>query len=124
MKLTIHRGTREIGGNCIEIQSRGRRIFFDLGITLVDPGGGRFGLGGGNGTSGRELLDTGTLPPHQWRLSVGRARRISGKASSYPTLTSTITVLRVICMKASGAIWAKEPDGSLKSPACFPGQAF
>ncbi|HOS28875.1 MAG TPA: MBL fold metallo-hydrolase [Syntrophorhabdus sp.] len=70
MKLTIHRGTREIGGNCIEIQSRGRRIFFDLGITLVDPGGGRFGLGGGNGTSGRELLDTGTLPRisgvYQW----------------------------------------------------------
>ncbi len=70
MKLTIHRGTREIGGNCIEIQSRGRRIFFDLGIPLVDPGGGRFSLGGGNGTSGRELLDTGTLPRisgvYQW----------------------------------------------------------
>jgi len=62
MKLTIHRGTREIGGNCIELQSRGRRIFFDLGIPLVGPGGGRTGFGGGNGPSRRELLDTGILP--------------------------------------------------------------
>ena len=70
MKLTIHRGTREIGGNCIELQSRGRRIFFDLGIPLVGPGGGRSSFGGGNSPSGRELLDTGILPRisgvYQW----------------------------------------------------------
>ena len=34
MKLCIHRGTREIGGTCIELESSGRRILLDLGLPL------------------------------------------------------------------------------------------
>jgi ribonuclease J len=39
MKLRIHRGTREIGGTCVEIESSGARILLDLGLPLTadDP---------------------------------------------------------------------------------------
>ncbi|MFC7699480.1 MBL fold metallo-hydrolase [Bradyrhizobium sp. GCM10028915] len=34
MRLRIHRGTREIGGTCIELESEGVRILLDLGLPL------------------------------------------------------------------------------------------
>lgn len=34
MKVCIHRGTQEIGGTCIEIESGGKRIVLDLGLPL------------------------------------------------------------------------------------------
>lgn len=34
MRLKIHRGTREIGGTCIELESGGSRILLDLGLPL------------------------------------------------------------------------------------------
>lgn len=34
MKLCIHRGTREIGGTCVEIEASGSRIIVDLGLPL------------------------------------------------------------------------------------------
>jgi ribonuclease J len=36
MKLTIHRGAKEIGGSCVEIQSGDSRILIDFGMPLVD----------------------------------------------------------------------------------------
>jgi len=38
MQVTIHRGTRQIGGSCIEIASGGDRILLDLGQPLAIPG--------------------------------------------------------------------------------------
>lgn len=35
MRLRIHRGTREIGGSCVELESRGSRILLDLGLPLT-----------------------------------------------------------------------------------------
>ena len=32
MKLTIHRGAKEIGGTCIEIQSENSKILIDFGL--------------------------------------------------------------------------------------------
>ncbi|MDT8287143.1 MAG: MBL fold metallo-hydrolase [Elusimicrobiales bacterium] len=39
MKITIHRGAEEIGGNCIELQSGNSRILLDYGAPLpkIDP---------------------------------------------------------------------------------------
>ena len=41
MRLRIHRGANEIGGNCVEIESWGHSILLDLGLPLtaeaVDP---------------------------------------------------------------------------------------
>ena len=34
MQVCIHRGTKEIGGTCIEIESRGHRIVLDVGLPL------------------------------------------------------------------------------------------
>lgn len=34
MKITIHRGTDEIGGSCVQISAGGRRIFIDAGLPL------------------------------------------------------------------------------------------
>jgi ribonuclease J len=34
MKVCIHRGTQEVGGTCIEIESRGKRIVLDVGLPL------------------------------------------------------------------------------------------
>lgn len=39
MRCRIHRGCHEIGGNCIEIESGGKRIVLDLGLPLSDTGG-------------------------------------------------------------------------------------
>lgn len=35
MKLRIHRGAAEIGGNCIEVTSSGQSILLDLGAPLM-----------------------------------------------------------------------------------------
>ena len=38
MRVCIHRGTKEIGGTCIEIESQGKRIVLDVGLPLdVEP---------------------------------------------------------------------------------------
>lgn len=42
MKLTIHRGTHEIGGSCVEVKSRNSRIVIDIGLPLVTPSGATF----------------------------------------------------------------------------------
>lgn len=34
MRVCIHRGTREIGGTCVEVESSGQRILLDLGLPL------------------------------------------------------------------------------------------
>lgn len=34
MKFRIHRGAKEIGGNCIELNSGGKTLLLDLGMPL------------------------------------------------------------------------------------------
>ena len=38
MRITIHRGSHEIGGSCVELGSGGTRIVLDLGMPLPKPG--------------------------------------------------------------------------------------
>ena len=58
MQLIIHRGTRQIGGSCVELRSGDTRILLDIGMPLS--------LGDddapGNGDSIDELLRRGVLP--------------------------------------------------------------
>ncbi|MFH1309775.1 MAG: MBL fold metallo-hydrolase [Candidatus Omnitrophota bacterium] len=42
MKIIIHRGTKEIGGSCVELETQATRILIDFGIPLVDEKGERF----------------------------------------------------------------------------------
>ena len=37
MRIRIHRGTREIGGTCIEIEAQGKRVVLDVGLPLDVP---------------------------------------------------------------------------------------
>lgn len=46
MTLTIHRGSHQIGGSCIELSVEGSRIILDLGMPLGEP---RDGSGDGTG---------------------------------------------------------------------------
>ena len=34
MKICIHRGTKQIGGTCIEIEADGKRLVLDIGLPL------------------------------------------------------------------------------------------
>lgn len=38
MKICIHRGSKEIGGNCVELESQGLRLIIDLGLPLDAEG--------------------------------------------------------------------------------------
>ena len=35
MRACIHRGSKQIGGNCVELESQGKRLLVDLGLPLV-----------------------------------------------------------------------------------------
>ena len=39
MRIRIHRGTKEIGGTCIEIEAQGKRVVLDVGLPLGAPDG-------------------------------------------------------------------------------------
>jgi len=62
MKIIIHRGTHEIGGSCVEIQSKKSRILIDIGIPLVKKDGDRFNFKEYENTSGPELVKEKVLP--------------------------------------------------------------
>lgn len=42
MRIIIHRGTKEIGGTCVEIKTDQTRILIDFGMPLSDGQGGDF----------------------------------------------------------------------------------
>jgi ribonuclease J len=62
MKLTIHRGAKEIGGSCVEIQSENSKILIDLGMPLVDSKKQPFDSKSIAGKSIDELKAEKTLP--------------------------------------------------------------
>ena len=62
MKLTIHRGTKEIGGSCVELRTENSRILIDFGIPLVDPQGKPFDSNTLKGKSIDELKALKILP--------------------------------------------------------------
>jgi ribonuclease J len=44
MRICIHRGTKEIGGTCVEIESQGKRLVLDVGLPLDAPDADTFPL--------------------------------------------------------------------------------
>ncbi len=62
MKLTIHRGSHEIGGNCVEIATDSTRLILDVGMPLFDADRKRFDDTVVRGKTVAELLVTGVLP--------------------------------------------------------------
>ncbi len=62
MKLIIHRGTKEIGGNCVELSTENTRVVIDLGMPLVDARGEPFDSRELEDKSIPELVDERLLP--------------------------------------------------------------
>ncbi len=60
MRLTIHRGTQEIGGSCVELASGSTRIVLDLGMPLPKPEESR--VAKETPLSPSELIASGLLP--------------------------------------------------------------
>ena len=63
LNITIHRGTHEIGGTCVELTAGASRIVLDMGMPLVNPDGTEFDSRALRDKTGQELLDIGILPP-------------------------------------------------------------
>src|SRR3989304_642513 len=62
MQFTIHRGTHEIGGSCVEIESRRSRIVIDIGMPLVNSTGERFDFKPYRNLTNQELVKEKILP--------------------------------------------------------------
>ena len=59
MPITVHRGTHEIGGTCVELISQGFHLLLDYGLPLVDAAGEEFVLPAN--ASRESLLEQGIL---------------------------------------------------------------
>jgi len=62
MKIIIYRGTHEIGGSCVEIQSHNSRILIDIGMPLVKVDGDRFNFNEHQNKPGTDLVKEKILP--------------------------------------------------------------
>jgi ribonuclease J len=62
MQLTIHRGTHEIGGSCVELAAGTTRIVLDVGMPLVDSAREPFDAKAMRGKTVEDLISEGTLP--------------------------------------------------------------
>lgn len=62
VQLTVHRGTKEIGGSCIEISTATTRIVLDVGMPLVDAAREPFDQKSVRGKTVQELFAEGILP--------------------------------------------------------------
>ena len=63
MQLTIHRGTKEIGGTCVEVATKKSRIILDFGMPLSDGHGSEFDERALEGDSIENLLKKKVLYP-------------------------------------------------------------
>lgn len=62
MRFIIHRGTKEIGGSCVEIWTDNTRIVIDIGMPLVEKDGSEFDFTKYQKLSLNELINKGILP--------------------------------------------------------------
>ena len=62
MNIIIHRGTHEIGGSCVEIQSDKARILLDIGLPLTATGSNDYGANELEKLTGEQLVEKGWLP--------------------------------------------------------------
>ena len=60
--LIIHRGTKEIGGNCIEVSTNSTRVLFDFGMPLVEADKSEFNFNKYKSLSVDELIKKKILP--------------------------------------------------------------
>jgi ribonuclease J len=86
MNIKIHRGTQEIGGNCLEVSTARTRILVDFGLPLVDPKDKtkRLEIPRFDKRTPKEFLDMGILPDIPGLYSNGSSCGIDGILISHP----------------------------------------
>jgi ribonuclease J len=62
MYFKIHRGTKEIGGSCVEVWTENTRILLDFGMPLVEKDGKEFNFNKYKALKAEELVELGVLP--------------------------------------------------------------
>jgi ribonuclease J len=62
MRYSIHRGTHEIGGSCVEVWTETTRIIIDIGMPLANKDGTDFDFSKYRTHSSQELIREGILP--------------------------------------------------------------
>ena len=75
MRIRIHRGTKEIGGTCIEVEAQGKRIALDVGLPLDASGDeheGLLPLVSGFRETDESLLGVFISHPHQDHYGLAR----------------------------------------------------
>ncbi len=83
MKFKIHRGTKEIGGSCVEVWTENTRILLDFGMPLVEKDGKEFDFGKYKTSKPTELVEKGVLPNIEG-LYDGSKNLIDGVIISHP----------------------------------------
>ncbi len=85
MKVCIHRGTNEIGGNCVEVSTESTRLIFDMGMPLLAADGSKFDARILKGKSAQQLVQEGVLPdvPGLYTGS-GEQQRVDAVFISHP----------------------------------------
>ena len=63
MIVFVHRGSKEIGGTCVEVCAGGTRIILDIGMPLVKPDGSELKPQDYAGLSTEEMLERSVLRP-------------------------------------------------------------
>lgn len=62
MNFKIHRGTKEIGGSCVEVWTENTRILLDFGMPLVNKDRSEFDFGRYKNLTTPKLIERGVLP--------------------------------------------------------------
>src|SRR5688572_9353479 len=65
LRVCIHRGAREIGGNCVELESSGKRLLIDIGRPLDASLNSRIEVPGITDAAPGALLGVVISHPHQ-----------------------------------------------------------
>jgi ribonuclease J len=107
MKLTIHRGTHEIGGSIVEIATRGSRLVIDVGLPL----------GGLNAPAANPLATDKTLTRVFARSPLPSAILLShahgdhsGLLAQTPKAVPVFLSRGTAKMMRAGALFARQPD--------------
>lgn len=83
LRVKIHRGTHEIGGNCVEIESAGYRVVLDLGRPLDAPHGADVPPPPIAGLDGTDPSLLGILISHAHQDHYGLAAQVAGTVPLY-----------------------------------------
>lgn len=82
MKITIHRGSKEIGGSCVEVESRGKRLLVDIGLPLDAEGDSLKYLPAGVTLDGSDPSLLGILISHPHQDHFGLLAHVSPKITT------------------------------------------